>query len=209
MNGKKNKRVKIVQAAHIPDLQKKMKPDPKYAEKVEVKHSISGVDSVADGKQMLEWILSPLSVDDFMKVHWEKSPRLIKRPNNRDYFSSLLSIEGIQRMIKDNYLEYTKNIDVTTYSKETNLKQNLNPTGRVGLEMWGHYSDGCSIRILNPQTFVQSIYKMNANLQEYFHTMCGTNVYLTPPNSQGFSPHYDDIEAFVLQLEGIHSINVE
>lgn len=32
--------------------------------------------------------------------------------------------------------------------------------------------------------------------------MIGTNVYLTPPNSQGFAPHYDDIEAFVLQLEG-------
>lgn len=32
--------------------------------------------------------------------------------------------------------------------------------------------------------------------------MVGANVYLTPPNSQGFAPHYDDIEAFVLQVEG-------
>lgn len=32
--------------------------------------------------------------------------------------------------------------------------------------------------------------------------MIGVNAYLTPPNSQGFAPHYDDIEAFVLQLEG-------
>jgi lysine-specific demethylase/histidyl-hydroxylase NO66 len=30
----------------------------------------------------------------------------------------------------------------------------------------------------------------------------GANVYLTPKNSQGFAPHWDDIEAFVLQLEG-------
>jgi lysine-specific demethylase/histidyl-hydroxylase NO66 len=27
-------------------------------------------------------------------------------------------------------------------------------------------------------------------------------VYLTPAGSQGFAPHYDDIEAFILQLEG-------
>lgn len=27
-------------------------------------------------------------------------------------------------------------------------------------------------------------------------------MYLTPAGSQGFSPHYDDIDAFVLQLEG-------
>lgn len=26
--------------------------------------------------------------------------------------------------------------------------------------------------------------------------------YLTPPGSQGFAPHWDDIEAFVMQLEG-------
>lgn len=30
----------------------------------------------------------------------------------------------------------------------------------------------------------------------------GANSYLTPPNSQGFAPHYDDIEAFILQVEG-------
>lgn len=27
-------------------------------------------------------------------------------------------------------------------------------------------------------------------------------MYLTPPNSQGFAPHYDDVEAFILQIEG-------
>ena len=34
-------------------------------------------------------------------------------------------------------------------------------------------------------------------------TDCSYNFsYLTPPGSQGFAPHYDDIEAFVVQLEG-------
>ena len=36
-------------------------------------------------------------------------------------------------------------------------------------------------------------------LQVYIFITCR---YLTPSNSQGFAPHYDDIEAFVLQLEG-------
>ena len=68
--------------------------------------------------------------------------------------------------------------------------------------VWEKYEDGCSIRLLNPQTFIPAIFTMNTTLQEYFHCMVGANVYLTPPNSQGFAPHYDDIEAFVLQIEG-------
>ncbi len=34
--------------------------------------------------------------------------------------------------------------------------------------------------------------------------MVGSNAYLTPGGAlnQGFAPHYDDIEAFILQLEG-------
>lgn len=47
-----------------------------------------------------------------------------------------------------------------------------------------------------------SVFLMNSKLQEYFGCFVGANAYLTPPNSQGFAPHYDDIEAFVLQIEG-------
>ncbi len=39
-------------------------------------------------------------------------------------------------------------------------------------------------------------------MQELFGTCVGANTYLTPAGTQGFAPHYDDIEAFVLQLEG-------
>lgn len=49
---------------------------------------------------------------------------------------------------------------------------------------------------------MSSLNKFNATLQEYFHCLVGANIYLTPPGSQGFAPHYDDIEAFVLQIEG-------
>jgi len=32
--------------------------------------------------------------------------------------------------------------------------------------------------------------------------MVGANVYLTPAGTQGFAPHFDDVEVFMLQLEG-------
>lgn len=110
-------------------------------------------------------------------------------------------MEVIDNMLRDNYLEYTKNIDITSY--RDGVRETHNPEGRVTTPaIWSFYESGCSIRILNPQTFISPVYKMNSKLQEYFHCMVGTNVYLTPKNSQGFAPHYDDIEAFVLQVEG-------
>lgn len=131
---------------------------------------------------------------------WEKKPKLIRR-KDKSYYSSLMSMQIIDTMLRENYLEFTKNIDITSY--KNGVRETHNPEGRATTpSVWNFYDSGCSMRILNPQTFVPAVYKMNSKLQEFFHCMVGTNVYLTPKNSQGFAPHYDDIEAFVLQVEG-------
>lgn len=56
--------------------------------------------------------------------------------------------------------------------------------------------------MLNPQTFYDPVWKLCATLQEFFGCMVGTNCYLTPPGTQGFAPHFDDVDVFILQLEG-------
>lgn len=56
--------------------------------------------------------------------------------------------------------------------------------------VWDAYNEGCSIRILNPHTYSDSIWKLLSCLQEYFGSLVGANTYLTPPGSQGFAPHY-------------------
>ena len=35
--------------------------------------------------------------------------------------------------------------------------------------------------------------------QEHFCCGAGANAYLTPAGSQGFAPHYDDVDVFILQ----------
>ncbi|XP_055638168.1 bifunctional lysine-specific demethylase and histidyl-hydroxylase NO66 [Toxorhynchites rutilus septentrionalis] len=157
-------------------------------------------DSLDVGREKLAWVIHPITVEDFMNNYWEKKPLLIQR-NNSTYYKNLLSRGKIDEMLRRHNIEYTKNIDVTSYKE--GKRETHNPDGRVlPPDMWQFYEEGCSIRMLNPQTYLNGVYEMNVKLQEFFHCMTGANFYLTPPNSQGFAPHYDDIEAFVLQVEG-------
>ncbi|XP_063696440.1 bifunctional lysine-specific demethylase and histidyl-hydroxylase NO66 [Culicoides brevitarsis] len=157
-------------------------------------------DSVEQGKSAFRQVIFPIALDKFMKVHWEKKFLHVKR-NDPKYYKHLMSVKSIDQMLRENHIQYTRNIDITSYINGQRVTKN--PEGRAkSSEVWDFYEEGCSIRILNPQSYIDEVYKMNAQIQEYFHCMTGTNVYLTPPNSQGFAPHYDDIEAFVLQIEG-------
>ena len=113
----------------------------------------------------------------------------------------LLSTPLIDGMLTEHNIQYTKNIDITFYKDGVKELHNLEGRARPHV-VWDFYMNQCSIRLLNPQTFVPNIHKLASELQEHFGCFVGCNAYLTPPNSQGFAPHYDDIEAFILQLEG-------
>jgi lysine-specific demethylase/histidyl-hydroxylase NO66 len=49
---------------------------------------------------------------------------------------------------------------------------------------------------------------MLAACERFWGCAAGCNVYLTPPGTQGFALHFDDIDAFVLQLSGTKSWKV-
>lgn len=156
--------------------------------------------SIEMGIELFQSIMHPVKIDEFFKTKWEKSPLLIKRSTN-DYYQHLLSITDINKILLEDRIEYTTNLDITSYVDGVRETHNL--VGRaLPSVVWNFYESGCSLRLLNPQTFLPKIHKLNSVLQEFFQCMVGANVYLTPPNSQGFAPHYDDIEAFVLQIEG-------
>lgn len=156
--------------------------------------------SLDDAQTLLAWMLAPKKSANFFENHWEAQPLHVPRTSST-YYKHLLSSAKLDEMLRENPLYFTRNVDVVSY--ENGKRETHNPEGRaVPSAVWDYYQNGCSIRILNPQTYNSKIHLLLATLQEYFGTMVGANVYLTPPGSQGFAPHYDDIEAFVLQLEG-------
>lgn len=158
-------------------------------------------DPIIQSYMLFEWLIYPLSIDKFLSEHWEKKPTFIKRTNKTDYYKVLMSTPILDQILRDNCILFSKNIDITSYDED--VRENHNPEGRaLPTIVWDYYRNGCSVRMLNPQTYLPRIHMLNATLQELFGCFVGSNSYLTPPGSQGFAPHYDDIEAFILQIEG-------
>lgn len=157
-------------------------------------------DSRQEAISLLKSIIYPVKVKEFFGNYWEQKPMLIKRENS-EYNKAWFSCKEFDSILRNHTLEFTTNIDVTTYVDE--VKQNHNTEGRAFAPLvWDFFQQGCSIRLLNPQTYSRNCWKFLSTLQELFGTCVGSNIYLTPAGTQGFAPHYDDIEAFVLQLEG-------
>lgn len=157
-------------------------------------------DSSLEALKVFKWMIAPYNPEEFLKRVWEKKPLHIarKKPN---YYKELITTPMIDEMLRKENIQFTKNIDITSYVNSE--RHTHNPEGRAHPHLvWDFYLNGCSIRLLNPQTYMPELHSMNATLQEFFHSFVGANAYLTPPDSQGFAPHYDDIEAFVLQTEG-------
>lgn len=73
------------------------------------------LNSIEEGKRAFKWLLNPVSVEDFFKKFWEHKACLIKRQQD-SYFKHLISFEAIDQMLIKNHVEFTKNIDVTSYT---------------------------------------------------------------------------------------------
>eukprot|EP01088_Endostelium_zonatum_P016079 TRINITY_DN419_c0_g1_i2.p1 TRINITY_DN419_c0_g1~~TRINITY_DN419_c0_g1_i2.p1 ORF type:complete len:738 (-),score=338.01 TRINITY_DN419_c0_g1_i2:69-2282(-) len=64
-------------------------------------------------------------------------------------------------------------------------------------------TEKCTFQILHPQQYNDKIHHLVYLFEEYFSSLVGTNVYITPAGqSQGLAPHSDSAELFILQLSG-------
>jgi len=155
--------------------------------------------SFEKGDAALEWVIGPTSLKDFYKTYWEKKPLHIKR-KDRQYYKDVFSTKGLEKIIREQRVLYGKHMDITSYDGE---RETHNPEGRVyPAVMWDYFNNGSSIRMINPQYFHNTVWRLCATLQDHFQCMVGANVYLTPAGTQGFAPHWDDVDVFMMQLEG-------
>lgn len=158
-------------------------------------------DASALGLEFFAWMIHPVTVEDFYRDYWEKKPLVVKR-KDPSYYRGWLGLRDVEAMLEQGAgLRYGEDVDVTAFRDGT--RTTLNGEGHAPVEeVWSRFREGCSVRLLHPQTHSDAVWRMLAMLETHWGSFAGCNAYLTPRGTQGFAPHFDDIEAFLLQVEG-------
>ena len=151
--------------------------------------------------ELYGWLLHPLSTTAFEEDIYERRWHVVKRDQPR-YFSDLLTAEDLDRVIGTHAVSYPEvsvvgnngEIDSASY---TNASSIIEP-----LRIASHFDDGATIVFRALHRHVPTLARLAVQVGRRFGSRLQTNVYLTPVDAQGFAPHWDTHDVFVLQVDG-------
>ncbi|NXT64247.1 RIOX2 oxygenase, partial [Chaetops frenatus] len=148
-------------------------------------------------------LISPTEEKVFFREYWEQKPLLVQRNDAlvAAYYQSLFQLSHLKELCSQG-LYYGRDVNVCRCVN--GKKKVLNKEGRVNYMQLKKDFDQkkATIQFHQPQRFKEELWKIQEKLECYFGSLVGSNVYITPQGSQGLPPHYDDVEVFILQLEG-------
>lgn len=152
-----------------------------------------------------EAILHPLDPNAFLKEHWQKHTHLVAR-GNPEFYSDLFGLADVDSAVQ---LACLKSSDEDVRMVKTENGESVDRTvPRASDEtpdiyaLYQGYNAGYTIIINRLHVRWKAISALCRNLEESLHHSVGANLYLTPRNSQGFAPHFDTHDVFILQLAG-------
>ena len=165
---------------------------------------------MSDWTQGPEAILAPTTLTEFMAKHWDDAP-LVIRGRGEDVYAGLLSIEDLDslihqtsralptfRLVKDG-----AQIPVDQYTVDTVPWGIGAVSGFMDREaVRALMADGATYVMETVQRVCPTIGRLSRTFEQTFHCPSPANLYVTPPGAQGFQPHFDVQNVFVLQLHG-------
>ncbi|CAD2214042.1 hypothetical protein AGDE_07121 [Angomonas deanei] len=161
-------------------------------------------DEVSFFKHFLKMDHATFNAKYFEKKH------LVCSHGSPDFFTKTSSFPPIQwtteimlKLAEEHELFYGTDLNVVRFDKEKGCRVSFRTEGRATRqELEKCMKSGWSIRFLRPHEYVESNSAFISLMEKEFRCYCGLNSYWTPADSQGFAPHYDDVDVFLFQMEG-------
>ncbi len=152
-----------------------------------------------------EWLIEPVLPSTFFAEYYEQRPLLIER-HDRSKWAGLLSVEAIDHYLStmtpcrpDVFLvDAARDLSPDDYSFSDS-----DPPGRIDLpRAYQLFATGATISLSQVHERVAELARLCRAMEKTFSSHFQTNIYLSPPNAQGFKTHFDSHDVFVLQVSG-------
>ncbi len=149
----------------------------------------------------LEALLEPVSTEAFFGDHFERQ-RLLTRRDRPDYFDGLLTLDDIDRILTTE--ESTRGeVSVVNAARKIARAEYLLADNTVRADqVLRLHNAGATIILNHLHTRHRPLGELCSALELEFSAGFQTNIYVTPPRAQGFHPHFDSHDVFVLQIAG-------
>lgn len=143
----------------------------------------------------------------FFEDAWEKAPLHIPADDaRRALYSSLFSTSALmdaaaERSAEGNPFLFGRDVVGARYADAKRATMD-EPSPATPPQLQALMESGWSLQVHQPQRFIEPLWRLAAALECQFQCLVGINSYITPPQCQGFAPHFDDVELFIIQTEG-------
>lgn len=149
----------------------------------------------------LGYLIGPERVDDFFSRIYE-SEALVVHHKQPSRFDGLLSIDDVDRLVTNVDLREGQ-LDLADASRRLMRSDYLDTSGLIDRgAVADHHRAGATIILQQAHQLHPSLGRFCRALEHIFSCHVQTNLYLTPPNAQGFKTHYDNHCVLVMQIAG-------
>jgi bifunctional lysine-specific demethylase and histidyl-hydroxylase NO66 len=154
------------------------------------------------------WLVDPLGhligperVADFFARVYEREALVIHNEDAKR-FEGLLSIDDVDRIVTNVDLREGQ-LDLADASRQMMRSDYVDTAGFVDRgAVADFHRAGATIILQHAHQLEPSLGRLCRGLEHVFSSHIQTNLYLTPPNAQGFRTHYDNHCVFVVQVAG-------
>ena len=149
----------------------------------------------------LEWLIDPVSRQDFERNYYERRLCLVTRAN-QSYYADLLSAEDLDTVLGTHNVAHPE-IKLVRGETDVPMRSYTSASGRIDpLELTSRFDEGATIIFQQLDRRVPALARLCVSIGKIFGSRVQTNIYFTPRHAQGFKPHWDTHDVFVLQVAG-------
>lgn len=161
-------------------------------------------------------MISPVGVKEFFDAYWEKDSLHLQRETPH-YYDDALTAGDIDRYfqtqhISPHFLGVLKDGEFCPPDQWTQVIQRIrnNVAERVldVKKLLTLFNSGATVIINTGETAIPSLTSLSHALEYELKCPVQANIYITPPQNQGFAPHFDAHNVFILQIYGNKSWNL-